>query len=55
MKNSYGQYSDESVFNDYEESIMFDEDDPDFKSSNDLEFTVHSSHTCNKNGKLAGK
>lgn len=54
MKHSYGKYSDKSaVFNDYEESIMFDNDDPDFKPSNFSEFGFHSSHTCNKNGKLA--
>jgi len=41
--------SDRSVFNDYEESIIFDEDDPDFRPSDDLECS------CNKNGKLIYK
>lgn len=41
--------SDRSVFNDYEESIIFDEDDPDFKPSDDLECS------CDKNGTLTSK
>lgn len=45
MRTTYNE-SDRSVFNDYEESIMFDEDDPDFKHCDDLECS------CDKNGKL---
>lgn len=37
--------SSNSVFNDYEESIMFDDDDPDFIPSGNLELNY-------KNGKL---
>jgi len=46
----YNESNDRSVFNDYEESIIFDEDDPDFRPSDDLEC-----NSCNKNGKLAYK
>jgi len=45
----YNESHDRSVFNDYEESIIFDEDDPDFRPSDDLECS------CNKNGKLVYK
>ncbi|KAL4107507.1 hypothetical protein QTP88_017844 [Uroleucon formosanum] len=48
MRTAYNE-SDRSVFNDYEESIIFDEDDPDFRRSDDLECI------CNKNGKLIYK
>lgn len=48
MRTAYNE-SDRSVFNDYEESIIFDEDDPDFRPSDDLECS------CYKNGKLIYK
>lgn len=50
MKNSYCKSG--SVFNDYEESIMFDEDDPDFKPNNDLKFSCNSLYRCNTGGKF---
>lgn len=51
MKNAYNEDSDYSVFNDYEESIMFDEDDPDFKSNDNLEFSCSYLYKNKKNGK----
>lgn len=39
MKNSFKEDSNNPVFNDYEESITFDKDDPDFKPN----------HNCNTN------
>lgn len=49
MKNTYKDNN--SVLNDYEESISFDEDDPDFKPNNDLEIS-HSLHRYETNGKF---
>lgn len=51
MKNTYNEDTNDSVFNDYEESIMFDEDDPDFKKNDDLKCCYHSIYQSNKNGK----
>lgn len=48
MRTAYNE-SDRSVFNDYEESIIFDEDDPDFRPSDDFKCS------CNTNGKLIYK
>jgi len=43
-----------SVFNDYEESIIFDKDHPNIKpaAKNNLEFSCSSSYGHHKNGKL---
>lgn len=43
MKNTYNENSENSVFNDYEDSIIFDEDDPDFVSNDDLKFNYKNS------------
>lgn len=51
MKNSYNEDINDSVFNDYEESIMFDEDDPDFKKNDDMKYCYQSLYQCNKKGK----
>lgn len=51
MKNLFVEDSNNSVFNDYEESIKFDEDDPDFKPNDDLELSCHSSYKFEKKGK----
>lgn len=58
MKIAFSDDSDGSVFNDYEKSITFDEDDPDFKPVDDLrlkaddsKFDCHSSQGNNENGK----
>lgn len=48
MKNLYNvEKSDDSVLNDYDESIVFDNDDPDFKHKDD-DLDLNS-----ENGKLA--
>lgn len=51
MKLAFSDDSDGSVFNDYENSITFDEDDPDFKPAGDSKFDRYSSHASNENGK----
>lgn len=53
MKNTCNEDSAAPVFNDYEESIMFDEDDPDFKSNDDLKYNSPSLNRCNEIGKLS--
>lgn len=50
MKNSKNDDTVAPVFNDYEESIIFDEDDPDFKPNDDLKFSCQSLNRCNKIG-----
>lgn len=51
MKNTYNENTNDSVFNDYEESIIFDEDDPDFKKNDDLKYCYQNVYQCSKNGK----
>lgn len=51
MKNLFDENTNGSVLNDYEESIMFDEDDPDFRPNDDSELSCRSSHKRNENGK----
>jgi hypothetical protein len=50
MKNTYNEDSAVSVLNDYEESIMFDEDDPDFKPNDDIKLSYQILNLCNKIG-----
>lgn len=52
MKNTFNEKSDDPVFNDYEESIIFDDDDPDFKPNDDSKFRCNSLHECNKKSKF---
>ncbi|VVC44372.1 Hypothetical protein CINCED_3A001715 [Cinara cedri] len=49
MKNTNNEESNKSVLNDYEESIMFDEDDPDFKPNDDFELSGHSLYRYDMN------
>lgn len=51
MKDTYNEKSDNPVFNDYEESITFDDDDPDFKPNDDSDFKCNNSHECDKKSK----
>lgn len=52
MKNTYNEDSENSVLNDYEESIMFDEDDPDFKRNEDFKLNDNSLYRYETNGKF---
>ncbi|XP_050440450.1 protein pinocchio [Adelges cooleyi] len=40
------EHNDNSSFNDYEESIMFDEDDPDFVPNDETEYSCQSMYRC---------
>jgi len=54
MKNIYNESPNYSVFNDFEESIMFDKDDPDFKpaAKADKETSCNHFSRHHENGKL---